>query len=161
MSIDTDYVVQLQQRAGSNLQREIDVSLLAVENWQKGIFIPANSLIRPTIANQTGFVYQNVAAGQTGSREPAWPASGTVTDGSVTWTPIAPPASSEDTVQSATWTQVSPPDGLLAITGEATSSLTASAYLGGGTSGFVYSVLVAITMASGAVIQVLLYLTIL
>ena len=155
--------VQLQQRAGQNRQRVLDVSLQAIPFWQPLSFIAANGVMRPTDANANGFAFKNGStAGQTSAVEPAWPklVGGTVVDGSVTWTAAAPPISGEDTVSSASWTQISPPDGTLTITGQTTTSLTASAFIGGGTSGSTYQVLVAITMTSGAIYNVLLVITV-
>lgn len=155
--------VQLTQRAGSVRQRVIDVSLQAVPFWQPNVFVAANGVMRPTDLNTTGFTFKNGATpGQTGPIEPAWPkvSGGTTTDGSITWTAQAPPATGEDTVVSASWTQQSPPDGALTIATQTTSSLTASAYIGGGTSGQTYRVLAAVTMASGAVYPVLLVISI-
>lgn len=152
--------VALSQQAGSNLPRVIDVSSLSVAAWQSGAAVAASGLLRPTSTHETGFVYVASAAGQTGPLEPAWPTTvgGTVTDGSITWTAAAPPATGQDTVSSATWTQVSPPDATLMITGQATTALTASAKVGGGTSGNPYTINVAITMASGVIYPVQLIL---
>lgn len=154
-------IVQRQQLAGSNQIYEIDVSARAVNAWVAHAEFAAGALIRPTDSNQNGFVFRSSGAGQTGALEPAWPTTvgGTVTDGSITWTAQAPPASGEDTVASATWTQASPPDATLTITSQSTSSLVASALIGGGTSGNVYLVQVAVTMASGAIYVVQIYIT--
>ena len=150
--------------AAGNLPYEIDVGQDSVIEWDDALSIAAAGVVRPTQANATGFVYLNGAtAGQTGTLEPAWPTTsgGTVTDGSLTWTAAAPPAVGQDTIASATWTQVSPPDSALTITGETNTSLVASAFIGGGTSGSVYEVEILVTMHSGAIFAYLLILTIL
>jgi len=151
------------QLAGSNRPYEIDVSSLSVEVWQAASFVASAGLMRPTSANETGFVYQAASAGQTGTTEPAWPtiAAGTVTDGSITWTAEAPPASGQDEIASVAWTQVSPPDAALTITSETNTDFTARALIGGGTSGNTYEVLCKITMASGAIYPVQIYVQVL
>jgi hypothetical protein len=163
ISVNASTPVNVSQFAGQNLPYIIDVGNAAVTGWNAGASIAATSIIRPTNTNQTGFLYQSGAsAGQTGALEPAWPktAGGTVIDGSVTWTAVAPPAAGEDSIASATWTQANPPDGLLTITGQATGSLVASAFLGQGTSGNVYTVNAVITMHSGAIFRVTIILSI-
>jgi len=157
---DSTTIVQLSQVVGSTRLRLIDVSGQAAPFWQPNSFVPANGVMRPNDPGQTGYVYKANAAGQTGEVEPAWPTTGTVVDGSITWTPEAPPAAGADAVTSATWTQVNPPDATLTITGQATSQLTASALIGGGTAGKAYSVVCAVTMTSGQVYAVPLVITI-
>jgi hypothetical protein len=154
--------VELSQFAGQNLPYVVDVGNVAVMPWAAGISIAANQLIQPTPTNDTGFVYQAGGAGQTGLNQPAWPmsAGGTVVDGSVTWTAIAPPAVSEDTIQSVSWTQAAPPDGLLTVTPSAPAALTALALIGGGTLGEIYTVNVLVTMKSGAIYRAELIISI-
>lgn len=164
ISVNASTPVNVSQFAGQNLPYVIDVGNAAVTGWNAGASIAATSLIRPTNANQTGFLYQSGGtAGQTGALEPAWPkiAGGTVIDGSVTWTAVAPPAAGEDHIASATWTQANPPDATLTITGQTTSTLIASAFLGQGTSGNVYTINAVITMVSGTIFRVQIILAIL
>jgi hypothetical protein len=148
------------QLAGQNLQYIIDVSSIAVNAWSANASVSANAVIRPTDDNQNGFLFQTAASGQTGQIEPAWPKSGTVQDGSLVWTPLAPPAASEDSVLSASWLQQSPPDAALTISSQSTGALTASAYLGMGTSGQIYTIIASVTMRSGAVYVVKIILAI-
>jgi hypothetical protein len=151
------------QFAGANIPYEFDVGLISVIQWGANASILANQLVRPVSGNETGLLYQNGAtAGQTGPIEPAWPtpAGSTVADASLNWTAVVPPALSQDVVQSVTWTQISPPDGTLAITGITHTSLTTSAFVGGGTKGSVYTILVLSTMVSGATYPVELVVTI-
>jgi hypothetical protein len=162
--VNQSTTVEVEQLASQNLPYVIDVGQVAVAGWNAGASITADALVRPTTANQTGFVYQaGATTGQTGELEPAWPktAGGTVIDGSVTWTAIAPPAAGEDSIASAVWSQASPPDALLTIALMATTALTASAYIGGGTSGNIYLVNAIITMHSGAIFRVAIYVSIL
>ncbi len=152
------------QLAGLALPYQFDVSSSSVQAWDEFLPVAANAVIRPSDANQTGFVLKNGAtAGMTGALEPAWPntAGGTVTDGSVTWTAAAPPAAGQDTIASATWTQVTPPDATLTISAPTNSSLVSSAIVGGGTSGNVYTIKILVTMTSGAIYGGELILTIL
>jgi hypothetical protein len=148
-------IFSVSQPAGDNIQYPIDVTALAVRPWSAGSYIQAGTLMRPTAAygggHGTGFVYQASATGQTGSTEPTWPttAGGTVTDGSITWTAIVPPAAGADTIAGVAWTQANPPDASLTITGQTSSGVVTSAFVGNGTSGNTYTVLVTVTMASG------------
>lgn len=147
-----------------------DFGLTAVDVWGANAFIQGNELRRPSTENEsadgadhsTGYIYQNgSAAGQTGKLEPAWATSGTITDGSITWTPIVPGGSSEDTLQSVTWTLVSPPDSALTVTNESVGTLTASATLTGGTAGLVYLIEITGVRKSGNGKTLQLYVTIL
>jgi hypothetical protein len=138
-----------QQTAGSARPYQIDLSSLTVNAWQANAWMAANALIRPTQPNQTGYIYQTTAAGQTGEVEPAWPKTGSVSDGSLTWAPLTPPQG--DSISSVAWTQINPPDGMLTITGETHDQRTVTALIGGGTSGNTYTVQALVTMASGAI----------
>lgn len=160
ISVNEATPVNVQQFAGQALPYIIDVGSVAVNAWSANSFIAANALLRPTNGNETGFLYQTAAAGQTGPLEPAWATTGTVKDGSLTWTPLTPPAAGEDSISSVTWTQVNPPDGTLTIASQSNTTLTATAKLGGGTSGQIYTVIVKITMASGAIYVVEIVLAI-
>ena len=157
---DAVTVVQLQQVAGSTRLRAVDVSAQSAPFWQPSTFVPSGSFMRPTDANETGFLYKASAAGVTGTKEPTWPSTGSVTDGSLTWTPQTPPAAGADSVASATWTQVNPPDNALTITGQSTTALAVTAMIGGGTAGKAYPLLVSITMASGQVYNIPLLVSI-
>jgi hypothetical protein len=151
------------QFAGANIPYEFDVSLISVIAWAPSVSIVANQLVRPSNGNETGLLYQNGATpGQTGPDEPTWPtpAGAFVPDAALNWTGVVPPAVGQDVIQSVTWTQVSPPDGTLTISGQTHTSLTVSAFVGGGTTGKKYTILVLITMASGATYPIELVVTI-
>ena len=156
--------VERQQLAGSNRLFEIDISALAVPAWQANVFVEANALMRPTTGNQVGFVFQNSGSpGQTGNLEPAWPntAGATVVDGSLTWTAVVPPVAGADSVQSVSWNLINEPDSALTVAGQTHDQLTASAYIGGGTSGYVYEISVTIATLLGAEYVVQIFLTVL
>ena len=148
--------------AGECLPFIVDTSQRVVSEWQPSSLYVASALVRPTDANETGFWYQNGAEGQSGPSEPSWstPAGNITQDGSLIWTALVPPASGEDTIVSVAWIQIDPPDGALTISGQTNDSLTASAYLGGGTSGKVYTVNDVVTMASGAIYIAQIVLTV-
>jgi len=153
ISVNAPTPAEVEQLAGQSLQYTIDVSSVAANPWVANSAIAANQVVRPTTANQTGFVYTNAGgSGQTGPLEPAWAKTAglPVVDGSVNWTTTTPPASSDDYIASATWTQVNPPDATLTIGTQANTQLIASAYLGGGTAGNIYTISVAIVMHSSA-----------
>src|SRR5581483_3610113 len=165
MSTSPVQTVTRTQRAGSNQPYEVDVSTRAVSAWKANEAVAANELRRPSLASEsadgldhsTGFVYRAGSAGQTGPLEPAW--APTITDGSLIWTGQAPPAG--DSIASVTWSQISPPDATLTITSQTNTNLVASAFVGGGTSGNVYTVQVAVTMLSGAIYPLQIIFTIL
>ena len=157
-------VVVASQIAGSELPYKFDLSSVGAQSWQANAFVKANTVLRPTTGNETGFVYVNGASdGQSGAIEPAWATTlaATVKDGSLTLTTSVPPVSGQDTISSATWTQSNPPDATLTISGMANDQFTVSANIGGGTAGNVYTILVLATMASGVIWPVVLILTIL
>lgn len=139
--------------AGERLPFTADISQRVIGEWQPSALYEASTLARPTDANETGFWYQNAAEGQSGPVEPSWltPAGSNTPDGSLNWTALIPPASGEDTIASVIWIQLNPPDGALTISGQTNDALTASAYLGGGTTGKTYTVNAELTMVSGAI----------
>ena len=155
--------IRRMQFAGASLPFDLDVGVLAVGSWVPNASIAASELVRPSDGHETGFVYQASAAGQAGAMEPAWPtvAGGTVVDGSITWAAVVPPAAGGDVIQSVTWAQQSPPDAALTISGQSNDALTAIAYLGAGTSGNAYIVIVTILMTSGVRFVAQIILTIL
>lgn len=153
--------VQLSQLPGTVFQQPIDLSSLAVPAWQASTAVAANALVRPTTPNQNGFWFRANAAGQTGALEPAWSGTGTVTDGSLTWTPVIPPASGSDSISSIAVTQESPPDGELNVTAATSGALTGIVTVSGGTAANTYTILVAVTMASTRVWEFLIVMSIL
>ncbi len=56
--------------------------------WQAGAAYTVGTTVQPPTPN--GFSYKCIAAGSSGASQPAWPSSGTCSDGSVTWRVIAP-----------------------------------------------------------------------
>lgn len=155
--------VQGTQNAGGKRTYGFDASALSVAPWQPNAFVSPNALIRPTLKNQTGFIYQNGSnAGQSGNIEPAWPnaANATVADGSLDLTARVPPVVGQDQIDSVVWSQVSPPDATLTIGAQANTSLVATAEIGGGTAGNTYEVLVTVTMTSGQIWPQSIYITI-
>jgi hypothetical protein len=148
---------------------ELDVGVASVQVWEANSSVQASELRRPStptesadgLDHSTGFVYQNGAtAGQTGQTEPGWVTTGTVADGSCTWTPVAPPASTQTKVQSATATLVDPPDSALVIGQVTTGELTVNVPVSAGTSGETYTVQIAVTMTDGEVLVIQLVVTV-
>jgi hypothetical protein len=164
ISVNAPTPAEVEQLAGQNLQYTVDVSAIASNPWVANSAVAAGQVVRPTTANQTGFVYTNAGpAGQTGPLEPAWAKTAglPVPDGSVNWTTTTPPAVTDDYIASATWTLVNPPDANLIISIMTNTLLVASAYLGGGTAGAIYQISVQITMHSGAKYGAIILLSIL
>jgi hypothetical protein len=142
--------INLSQRVGQNIPYIVDVGSLSVNQWSPNASYAALSLIRPTTPNETGFLYEANAAGQSGPLEPAWATTGTVKDGSLIWTPITPPAAGEDAISSVAWVIASPNDGALVVSAQTNDARTATAQLGPGTLGQIYTINVTVTMTSGA-----------
>jgi hypothetical protein len=76
--------------------------------WRPNEQYQPNEYVRPNIA--TGFAYQTTTGGTSGLREPRWPNSGTVNDGSVLWTAAAAGANGLNPVSAPS--AVSSPAGL-------------------------------------------------
>jgi hypothetical protein len=147
--------------AGERLPFQLDVSGRAVSEWTPNSIYEADTLIRPTDANETGFIYQNPDEGQSGANEPSWVATegSNTQDGSLTWTALVPP-SSEDVIASVSWVQVVQPDGALLINGQSFTDLLATAFFAGGTSGQSYTINGQVTMLSGAIYIAQIVLTV-
>lgn len=159
---DQTVYVQRTQFAGANIPYEIDVTENAVSEWSENSYIPIMGLARPTEGKETGFFYQNQGGvGQTGPNEPAWSATDSVQDGSVLWTPVPLTAPGVDAIMLVDWAVLNPPDDALVISTPSNDPLTACAYLGGGTPGYTYEVVITVTMESTARYVVHLILTVL
>ena len=142
------------KRAGETKPFTIDMKRYLRSYWIAGRRYSAGDYVRsPTIS---GFAFQAGGNGEAGSVEPAWPRalSGTVTDGSITWTAVAPATNAVDTIASVTWGQVSPPDSALTISGQSNTIEEATANFIAGTSGQVYRVKVDVTTTAGLVYEV-------
>jgi hypothetical protein len=149
--------------AGERKSYTVDVSQIAVADWERNAIFAASAVVSPTAANATGFLYQNGSTeGQSGPFEPNWPipAGQTIPDGSLTWAAIVPPATGEDSIASIAFVQLNPPDGALSVSGQIASALTVDVVLGGGTSGNVYTTNVVNTMTSGLVYIAQIVLTV-
>lgn len=169
MSCDQPQIVYRTKFAAAMPTYELDVGVASVQPWQPSSSVQASELRRPSTASEsadgldhsTGYVYQNGAsAGQTGQSEPGWVTTGTLQDGSCTWTPVAPPASTQSKVQSATATLVDPPDTALVVGQVTTGELTVNVPVSAGTSGQTYTVQIAVTMTDGEVLVLNLVVTV-
>jgi hypothetical protein len=75
-------------------QRGFDLTPFCASNWNAKTFYATGDVIRVLGAAAggeqifTGFDYTADTDGYTGEAEPAWPAAGTVTDGSFSWTRV-------------------------------------------------------------------------
>jgi type II secretory pathway pseudopilin PulG len=63
-----------------------EVTWVLIDTWKASTPYTTDKVVKPTVNN--GYYYVAASAGTSGTTEPTWPASGTVTDGTVTWTPI-------------------------------------------------------------------------
>jgi hypothetical protein len=83
------------KRAGERKQRGFDLTAFSANNWAPKTFFSAGDVIRVLGVGAggeqpfTGFDYTADVDGYTGEFEPAWPATGTVSDGPITWSPVA------------------------------------------------------------------------
>jgi len=146
--------------APSRTKRAVDVKPYTVDlkaylrsYWIAGRRYNSGDYVRaPTVP---GFAYQATAVsggvGESGQSEPAWPRvlAATVSDGSLTWTAVAPGTLALDSISSVTWSQLTPPDAQLTIGSAVNTVEEASAKFSGGTAGFKYRVRCAATTAGG------------
>ena len=150
--------------AGEKAPFAFNWTVQLARKWTANTPYAAGVKVRPsTEALQTGFEYSSSGGQSSGAFEPRWPTrlSGTVKDGSVTWTAVALSVDSLlETIANSDWEV---PTGL---TGSGEAS-TATAGLQGtevviaeGTPGEVYEVVNEITTSDGNEYQALLSLTI-
>ncbi len=58
----------------------------ATATWSSNTAYAVNSIIFPTAGKKNWYQYICTVAGTSGSTEPTWPTTGTVSDGAITWT---------------------------------------------------------------------------
>jgi len=61
---------------------------LSTDGWSAGAAFAADALVQGTDADCDVHVYRCTTPGTSGEQEPAWPATGTVADGSAVWTEL-------------------------------------------------------------------------
>lgn len=105
----------------------------------------SGDIVRPHIA--TGFLYECTTAGKTAQYFPVWPraAGATVQDGSAVWTARHPYSPTLPTIASAQW--IVP--GGLSLVSQSEQRFVASATIGGGVVGVVYTLTCRITTTNG------------
>lgn len=142
------------KRAGSVRRYTVVLTKELRSYWIASRRYAVNDYVRSP--SQSGFAFQCTTAGEAGMAEPAWPRvlGGTVTDGSITWTAVAPGTNAVDTISVVTWSQVSPPDSSLTIPATSNTIEEATAQFSGGTSGSVYRVRCLATTAANDVYDV-------
>ena len=107
----------------------VEKVLPGITAWKASTSYTVDQLLPPTVPN--GHIYKCTIAGTSGSTEPTWPITGTVTDGTVTWTEnsLASPYSNifnaTHTVEAIlkaiiesmgwTWTDVVTTDGIVTV----------------------------------------------
>jgi len=139
------------KRVAASRPYTIDFKAWLRTYWIAGRAQNANDFVRsPTIS---GLAFEAGGAGETGMSEPAWPRTigGTVLDGSITWTAVAPGTNAVDPIASVVWSQINPPDSALTITGAANTNEEATATFNAGTQGNVYRVQCAVTTNGGRI----------
>jgi hypothetical protein len=139
------------KRAGAVRRYTVVLTRELRSYWIGGRRYSLNDYVRsPSIS---GFAYQCTVAGEAGTVEPAWPRvlGGTVADGSITWTAVAPATNAVDTIASVAWSQVSPPDSALTIPAQSNTIEEATAQFSGGTSGSTYRIRCLATTTAGDV----------
>jgi hypothetical protein len=153
----TDYFLVAPRRAkfaGATKPFTIDLKRYLRSYWIAGRRYSANQYVRsPSIS---GFAYQAGADGEAGSVEPAWPRvlGGTVMDGSIPWTAIAPGTNAVDTIAGVAWSQVNPPDGALTISNQSNTVEELTANFSAGTAGKVYRIKADATTTASLVYEV-------
>lgn len=137
------------QRPGDERTYTFDLSSILRTFWQAARAYAANDYVRSK--GVPGFAFQAGGAGVSGPTEPPWPRvlAGTVVDGSITWTAVAPGSNGTDPISSVTWSLVNPPDGALSIPANSFATEECTAQLLGGTSQLVYLVQAQVTTTGG------------
>lgn len=133
-------------KVGEKVPFGIDWESWLEQRWLAGRLYSLNYVLRPTHA--TGYEYKCTTAGYSGDSEPAWPATGTIADGSIVWTPQAISASSlSASIISAPWTA----PGAIALTNQSLSSYKATVLVdtSGATAGQQYDVLNTLNLSDG------------
>jgi hypothetical protein len=149
---------------GEKVPYAFNWTLQLARKWTANTPYAADVKIRPsTEALQTGFEYSSSGGQSNGASEPRWPTrlSGTVRDGSITWTAVALSVDSLlETIASSDWEV---PTGLTG-SGEVTSSTAGiqatEIVLAEGTPAAVYEVVNEIITSEGNEYQAVLELTI-
>lgn len=86
---------------GEVVTLEFDFSREIEHQWQPGKVYSLNDYVRPRVPN--GVEYQATTAGQSGSKEPRWPAIGSTESdgrGALVWTGVAFATNATDTISS-------------------------------------------------------------
>ena len=95
---------------GEEVTLGFDLTWFCARTWSAGSAVDPAVAVRPLplamggTVGETGYEYTTTLGGFSGSEEPAWPSTGSVTDGSVTWTAQAMSnASLVRAISSVTW----------------------------------------------------------
>lgn len=174
------YTFYRSQLSGQRVPYAIELNALSAQPWSAAEYIAASGLRRPFSRQSTGFLYTTPTQGQTGYAEPKWPTvlGGTVVDGSITWTAVAPVAAAQDTIENVAWVVVGtvsvvnissgivnisssqPIDGPdVDVNGGAWSALSTWAWVLGGNPAEQILITATITMTSGSVYLVQIVIT--
>lgn len=146
------------KRSGERRQRGFDLSSFAANTWAPRTFYSAGDVIRVSgVTNGgeqvfTGFDYEADADGYTGEFEPGWPDSGSVDDGSLSWSPV--PISNASLLRQIVdvdWIE----DGAMTVDDDDIVNTEGrqqiSAYHSGGTNGQKYLVIARVTFSDGSI----------
>lgn len=144
-----DPPVSTWQRAGDERCYTFDLHDFLRSYWQAGKGYATSDYVRSKTV--PGFAYQAGAAGVSGPTEPPWPRvlAGTVVDGSITWTAVAPGSNALDPISSTAWSIVTPPDGALTINANSNTTEEATVQVIGGTAQLTYLVQCLVTTSGG------------
>lgn len=141
------------KRAPATKAFTVDLSARLRIGWIAGRAYPANDTVRPSVAN--GFAFQASAAGQAGAVEPVWPTTlnGTIVDGSITWTAIAPGTNALDPIASVVWNIIDN-DGTLSVATQSHTNEEATVALAGGKAESTYRIQALVTTAAPLIYDV-------
>lgn len=159
-------IAQDQKHAGERRERGFDLTDFCSKLWSPRLVITTGYRLRPVPSDVlipttedvfgrgfSGYEFEAVATGQTGSREPRW--ADAVVDGSITWTQRALSAQSLfRTIASTASIQWITEDGGITVTGTtliADSVVQVSAFHSGGVEGEVHRVIARITFTDGSI----------
>jgi len=132
----------------ATLDYAIDFEEECSRPWDKWQDFATGTRIRVFRPGQaSGYEFEATTGGRTGGRNPVFPTAGTLTDGSVTWTPRA--ISSASLVRTIVGTPTWIADSGVTVSSETVSDQKAIAKIAGGTDGRDYSVTVAAIGSDG------------
>lgn len=128
---------------GESMDVVLDLTPWCIIPWTPGTDFATSSYCRSPSA--PGVAFQATTGGTSGAREPRWPTSGTVNDGSIVWTVNSPPGANGLNPISAV-SATSEPTGLTIGSISVVANRQIAATYSGGTHGYDYAAVFQFTL---------------